>query len=130
MKCPAAFATALAMTACTSTQAPRPDTQSAAAQEAPIYSTEALTTPTQVDITAALNGDVVCRRAAPTGTRIAVTQCESSATLSDTQTHEQMLRDLDEMRRRQWQQEAVRQNAMREVLTGGGAGAVAPAPQP
>jgi hypothetical protein len=129
MKCPAAFVTALAMTACTPTQAPRPDTASLAAQEAPAYSGEALATPVQVDITA-LNGEnVVCRRAAPTGTRIAVTQCESTVTLTDAQNHEQMLRDLDEMRRRQWQQEAVRQNAMREVLTGR-PGAIAPAPQP
>jgi hypothetical protein len=120
----------LAMTACTSTQAPRPDTTSLAAREAPAYSGEALATPVQVDITPALNGDnVVCRRAAPTGTRIAVTQCESTATLSDAQSHEQMLRDLDEMRRRQWQQEAVRQNAAREVWNGGPV-VVAPAPQP
>jgi hypothetical protein len=130
MKCPAAFATALAMTACTSTQAPRPDTDLLAAQEAPAYSTEGLATPVQVDITPAVNAeDVVCRKTAPTGTRIAVGHCAPTSEPSVTQTREQMLRDIDEMRRRQWQQEALRQNAARDVL-GGTPGAGAPVPQP
>jgi hypothetical protein len=129
MKCPAAFATALAMTACKSIQAPRIDADSAA-QEAPAYSTEGLAAPVQVDITAAMNTDeVVCRKTAPTGTRIAVGHCAPTSASNDTQTREQTLRDLDEMRRRQWQQEVVRQNAIRGVLGGAPAGG-APAPQP
>ena len=129
MKCPAAFAVVLTVAACSSTQAPRPDTGSLAAQEAPAYSREALATPVQVDITAATNADTVeCRRSAPTGTRIAVNQCEPTAQNDTaTTTRDQMLRDIEEIRRRQWQLEAMRQNG---PTFSAGQGAAAPAPSP
>ena len=129
MKCPGVFATTLMLTACVSSQPPRPDTGVVAAQDPHAYAQEALAAaPVQVDIAPQLNVDTVeCRRAAPTGTRITTQRCESSGGTDQT-ARDQMLRDIEAIRRQHWQLEAARQNAFREAMNQGPA--PAPSPQP
>jgi len=121
------------LVACVSSQTPRPETRVAAAHDVLTDAHETLAAGSvQVDITAPMQADTVeCHKTAPTGTRIAIQRCESSAASSDVEqaTRDQMLRDIDTIRRQQWQLEAARQNAMQSVLTQGAA-APAPSPQP
>jgi hypothetical protein len=127
MKASGLLAMAFTLTACVSSQTPRPDAGAVAAQDPPAYGPETLAaTAVQVDLMAQPNAETVdCRKTAPTGTRIAVQRCEvTTQSSADQMGREQMLRDIDEIRRRQFQREAVRQNAARAAS----AGAVAPAP--
>jgi len=55
----------------------------------------------------------VCRRAAPTGSRIKKEFCEMPATASDTAAREQLRRDIDEVRTRQVQ---AQQQAIADAL--------------
>ena len=128
MKASGLVATAFALTACMSSQTPRPDADAVAAQDAPAYAPETLAANAlQVDITPEANAETVdCRKAAPTGTRIAVQRCEvTKLSSADQMGREQMLRDIEEIRRRQFQREAAWQNAAREAVT---AGPAAPTP--
>jgi hypothetical protein len=84
----------------------------------------------EVDVNALANADSYeCRKRAPTGTRIAVEQCDPTASAGDAVAHEQMLRDIEALQRQHWQLEAARQNAFGGVPTSTPAPS-APSPQP
>jgi len=67
-----------------------------------------------VDVgSSAAKDNVVCRKAAPTGSRIAAEHCEAKAgdAAADKMARDQMLRDIDEIRMQAAQRELARQDA-------------------
>jgi hypothetical protein len=122
----AVLATALALTAC----ATAPPVADLTAEQQPAAATTETLEVTAVDITAFPPDSVDCRRRAPTGSRIAVKECESAAppTATEEMARNRLLENVEEQRRLQWRLEQQRQQAVleRAIAVGGGA---APPPQ-
>jgi hypothetical protein len=111
MKCAAVFAIILALTACAvSNTAP----SSRGSAEVVASESAGLTGVEQVSIRPSATRDsVVCRKGAPTGSRIAVERCESTShgDAADKMVHDQMLRDIEEIRMQELRRQQASQNA-------------------
>jgi hypothetical protein len=123
----AVLVTALALTACASSRPAedlRVEQQSAPPAVAPSQITA-------IDITSLPADDVDCRMRAPTGSRIAVKQCESTAppTATEEMARNRLLENVEEQRRQQWRLEQQRQQAVLETAIAVGGAAAAPPPQ-
>jgi hypothetical protein len=78
---------------------------------------DAVSAPPVKEITIDPNAkEPVCRRAAPTGSRIAKERCETPAVAASSAEREQLRRDLDEMRTRAAMREQARAAAQLEAL--------------
>jgi len=112
MKCAGALAITLALTACA---VPKTAPNPRGAAEVADSASEGLADVVQVPIRANATNDenVLCRKDAATGTRIAVKRCESTSRgdAADKVARDQMLRDIEEIRRQAAQRELARQNA-------------------
>jgi len=111
MKGAGALAITLALTACAVPDAgPNPSS----ATEVVASTTEGREDVVQVGVRASATSDkVVCRKTAPTGSRIAAERCETTAgnAAADEIARDQMLRDIDEIRMQAAQRELARQDA-------------------
>src|SRR5262245_31703311 len=75
---------------------------------------DAVSTPPVKEVTVTVDRNVtVCRRQAPTGSRIAIERCPTTASSAE---REQLRRDLDEMRTRAALREQARAAAQLEAL--------------
>lgn len=142
MKRAAAFAPILVLTACATSRPAdhlRGEQQSATATEPASVAIEPATGATEplqitaVDITSFPPDSVDCRRRAPTGSRIAVKECESTLppTAMEEMARNRLLENVEEQRRQMWRLEQQRQQAALETAIGigGAAGALSAPPQ-
>lgn len=82
---------------------------SALADPSPSTPSDAVTAPPVKEVTIdPTRREPVCRRQAPTGSRIAKEHCETAGTPASNAEREQLRRDLDEMRTRQAMRDQAR----------------------
>ena len=117
IKSTAALAITLALTACAGTRS-----ASNLGGEAQVVASnsEGLAGVEQVSIRSNATADrVVCRRTEPTGSRISVERCESKSSLdsaADKMVHDQMLRDVEEMRMQELRRQQASQDAAAAMM--------------
>jgi hypothetical protein len=116
IKSTAALAITLALTACAGTRS-----ASNLGGEAQVVASnsEGLADVEQVSIRSNATADrVVCRRTEPTGSRISVERCESKSrdSAADKMVHDQMLRDVEEMRMQELRRQQASQDAAAAMM--------------
>ena len=115
----AALAVTLAVTACA---APGSAPSVGGQAEVVAANTQSVTDVEQVSIRANPTADrIVCRKTEPTGSRISVRRCESTSSgdgAADKMAHDQMLRDVEEMRMQELRRQQARQDAEAAMMRG------------
>lgn len=131
MKRAAAYAAALVLAACATSQPSgdlRVEQRPASPATEPAADATAPLQVTAVDIASLPPDNVDCRRRAPTGSRIAVRECESTAPPSamEEMARNRLLENVEEQRRLQWRLEQQRQRSVLETAIAVGSAAAPP----